>query len=70
MLDLVSPPPEPAEGEGRRAPCARALGPKLEALMERAEAAGWHPEEIAATVLAWAKGRGGGASLRDGTRPG
>ena len=56
---VVPPPPELAMDTGRVAPCAEALGPHLDALMDRAEAAGWRPEEVAAAALAWAASRGG-----------
>ena len=53
------PPPELAMEAGRVAPCAEALAPHLEALAGRAEAAGWHPDEIAAAARAWAASRAG-----------
>lgn len=56
---VAPPPPELLTGTGRIAPCTEALGPHLDALMERAEIAGWQPEEIAAAALAWAASRGG-----------
>lgn len=56
---VAPPPPEMAMGTGRVAPCAEVLGPHLDALMERAEAAGWQPEEVAAAAAAWAASRGG-----------
>lgn len=53
------PPPELLTGTGRVAPCAEALGPHLDALMERAEIAGWQPEEVTSAAVAWAVSRGG-----------
>lgn len=63
---VAPPPPEMAMDTGRVAPCAEALGPHLDALMERAEAAGWRPEEVAAAAAAWAATRGGRSG---GARP-
>ena len=41
----------------RDEPCSEALDPHLDALAARAEAAGWHPAEVAAAVLGWATHR-------------
>ncbi len=54
---VQSPPPELLASTGRVAPCAEALGPHLDALMERAEVAGWQPKEIVSAALAWAASR-------------
>lgn len=54
---VAPPPPELAMDTGRVAPCAEVLGPHLDALMDRAEAAGWRPEEVAAAAAAWAAGQ-------------
>lgn len=61
MLErVVDPPPEELLlVTNRVAPCATALGPHLEDLAERAEAAGWVEEEIAGAVRAWAASRAG-----------
>jgi len=50
---VASPPPDLVMSTGRVAPCAEALASHLAALAERAEVAGWHPEEITAAVTAW-----------------
>lgn len=56
---VQAPPPELLMDTGRVAPCAEALGPHLDALMSRAEVAGWQPEEIVSAALAWATSRAG-----------
>jgi len=53
---VASPPSDLVMSTGRIAPCTEALAPHLTALAERAEVAGWHPEEIAAAVTTWAIG--------------
>lgn len=50
--DQIPPPIAPVETD-RDAACGEALDPALDALAARAEAAGWHPAEIAAAVLSW-----------------
>jgi len=57
---VTQPPPELVMSTGRMAPCAAALAPHLETLAERAEVAGWYPEEIAAAVAAWSASRAHG----------
>ena len=55
-LALAVPPPPAtlAVAQDRDEPCGEALDPRLDALAERAEAAGWHPAEVVAAVLGWA----------------
>ena len=54
---VAQPPPELVMSTGRVAPCTEVLAPHLAALAERAEVAGWRPEEITAAVAAWAASR-------------
>lgn len=53
-----NPVPPPLAGDvhpGRRfSLCGEALAPSLAALQAQAEAAGWHPREIAMAVMTWA----------------
>lgn len=52
---IVQPPPATLRvQDDRDGPCGEALDPHLDALAARAEAAGWHPGEVAAAVLTWA----------------
>ena len=51
---VAPPPPDLVMSTGRVAPCTEALASHLAALAQQAEIAGWHPEEIAAAVTAWA----------------
>ena len=54
---LVAPPPHDLVMDaGRVVPCKEALTPHLAMLAEQAETAGWHPEEVASAITAWAAG--------------
>ena len=56
---LVDPPPEELMLEQDRfAPCAAAVRQHLDELAERAGAAGWSEQEVAAAVQAWAARQG------------
>jgi hypothetical protein len=60
LLEELAVPPPPATlrvEDDRDEPCGRALEPRLDALAERAVAAGWHPAEVAVAVLTWAAHR-------------
>lgn len=61
MLErLVDPPPEELTlTPDRFTPCAAALGPHLDDLTHRAEAAGWTEREVAGAIQAWTTGRAG-----------
>lgn len=41
----------------RDGPCGEALDPALDALAAAAEAAGWHPAEVAVAILTWSTHR-------------
>ena len=52
---LVAPPPHDlVMNAGRVVPCKEALAPHLATLAEQAETAGWHSEEVASAITAWA----------------
>ena len=59
MLECLvdSPPEDLVLASNRVTPCAAVLGPHLDGLTERAEAAGWTDREVVGAVQAWMAGR-------------
>jgi hypothetical protein len=53
-LREINPPPSSLRpDDDRDGPCGEAIEPHLDALLARAEAAGWLPAEICAACLTW-----------------
>jgi hypothetical protein len=47
----IAPPPGSTSDEDRDEACARAIEPALTELRDRAVAVGWHPAEVAASIM-------------------
>lgn len=70
LLEELAVPPPPATlrvEDDRDGPCGEALEPRLDALAERAEAAGWDRMEVLCAALTWAVNRVLDAAERVGT---